>query len=122
MKEIGYYNSYDEKDNGYPLTKKGKCKIKNIIKKFALIKFYKFLVEKNNKNDIEKQMTMFFFKKPGYLEVFNNKLDDRHYQTIFQVFDKVLEWNCWTNEEREFIINQKNAALESKKKSNLHYY
>ena len=62
MKEIGYYNSYDEKDNGYPLTKKGKCKIKNIIKKFALIKFYKFLVEKNNKNDIEKQMTMFFLK------------------------------------------------------------
>ena len=87
-----------------------------------MIKFYKFLVEKNNKNDIEKQMKMFFFKKPGYLEVFNNKLDDRHYQTIFQVFDKVLEWNCWTNEEREFIINQKNVALESKKKSNLHYY
>ena len=87
-----------------------------------MIKFYKFLVEKNNKNDIEKQMTMFFFINFVYLEVFNNKLDDRHYQTIFQVFDKVLEWNCWTNEEREFIINQKNAALESKKKSNLHYY
>ena len=119
MKEIGYYNSYDDKYNTYPKTKKGKCKIKNIIKKFALIKFYKFLVEKNNKNDKEKKMILSFMKRQGYGEVFKNKLDDRQYQTIFNVFDKMLEWNCWTDEERNFIIQRKNYTLEKKKNSTL---
>ena len=58
-------------------------------------------------------------KRQGYGEVFKNKLDDRQYQTIFNVFDKMLEWNCWTDEERNFIIQRKNYTLEKKKNSTL---
>lgn len=118
MKEIGYYNSYDDKENVFPKTKLGKCKIKNIIKKFALIKFYKFLVEKNDNNDKEKNMVVNFLRKPGYPEILENKLNDTHYQIMFKVFDKILEWNCLTNEQRDFITQKKNDALKKKNNSN----
>ena len=45
------------------------------------------------------------------------KLDDRHYETILYVYDKMLEWNCWTNKERGYIMKQKDIAI--KKKNNL---
>ena len=111
MKEMGYYYSFDEKKNIYKNNSKI-CKINNKIKNFGWYKYYKFLVDKHNKNDYEKNMVLHELKFPDLRKKINQKLDKRHYKILFYVYDKILEWNCWNKEQREFIIGQKEYVIE----------
>jgi len=118
MKEIGYYNSYDEKNNGFPKTKIGKCKVNNIIKKFALFKFYKFMVDKHSNEDKEKIVVLDFMYRRDHWPILQNNLNNKHYQILFYIFDKMLKWNCWTIGQRDFIIKQKNLVIKRKNSIN----
>ena len=119
-KEIGYYNSYDEKNNGFPKTKIGKCKVNNIIKKFALFKFYKFMVDKHSNDDQEKIAVLdFMYRQDNRPILQNNNFNDKHYQILFYIFDKMLSWNCWNQRQRDYIIQQKNLVIKRKNNINL---
>ena len=100
MKEMGYYNSYDEKIKDIPKTNKRICKVNNKLKKFGLFKLYKFMVDKNNKDDKEKNTIINLMKRHNNAGIFQMDLDDRHYKIMFYVYDKMLGWNCWNEEER----------------------
>ena len=118
-KEIGYYYTYEGKYNRFPKTKIGKCKINNKLKKFGHFKVSKFLVNKNNKNDKEKHMIINFMKKVALDEkLLQIKFENRHYKILFNIYDKMLEWNCWTNEQREYIMKQKNVVMNNYEKKN----
>ena len=112
MKEIGYYYSKDEKKNRFKKNNNKICKINNKTKYFGWYKYYKFLVDKHNKNDYEKNMVMNEMKIPEPRKRINQKLDDRHYKILFYVYDKMLEWNCWDNKQREYIIGEKNYVIK----------
>ena len=112
MKEIGYYYSMDEKKDRFKKNKSKICKSSNKIKNFGWYKYYKFLVDKHNKNDYEKNMVMNEMKIPEPRKRINQKLDDRHYKIMFYVYDKMLEWNCWNKEQREYIIGQKDYVIK----------
>jgi len=56
MKEPGYFHSIEEKKDRFPLLNKTVCKINNKVKKFGWFKYYKFLVDKSSKNDLEKKI------------------------------------------------------------------
>ena len=117
MKEIGYYYSHDEKHKGFPKTKIGKCKVNNKLKKFGQFKVCKFLVDKNNDNDKEKSMAISYMKREIlHQRLYQIQLDDRHYKILFHIFNKMLEWNCWTAEQRDYIIKQQNFVITSYKK------
>ena len=117
MKEMGYYNSYDEKIKDIPKTNKRICKVNNKLKKFGLFKLYKFMVDKNNKDDKEKNTIINLMKRHNNARIFQMDLDDRHYKIMFYVYDKMLGWNCWNEEERNYIIGLKNMTI--KKKNNI---
>ena len=118
MKESGYYISYDETYNGFPKTKMGKCKENNKLKNFGFFKVCKFLVDKNNANDIEKNIVFNFIKKFYNEKKLQRPFDNRHYQLLFYVFDKMLEWNCLNNEQKDYILKQKNIVIKKKNSSN----
>ena len=111
MKEMGYYYSNDEKSGRYPHLDNKICKVSDKIKEFGWYKYFKFLVDKHNINDYEKNMVMNEMKIPEPRKRINQKLDNRHYEILFYVYDKMLEWNCWNKQQREYIIGQKNYVI-----------
>lgn len=46
-------------------------------------------------------------------------LKKRHYQIIFYVLDKFLEWDCFRQKEKRRINRYKNLAIEKSKKDNI---
>ena len=114
MNEVGYYNSYDEKIKDIPKTNKRVCKVNNKLKKFGLFKLYKFMVDKSNKDDKEKNSIINLMKQHNNSAIFHMDLDDRHYKKMFYVYDKMLGWNCWTQDEMNFIITLKNITINKK--------
>ena len=51
MKEIGYYNSHDDKYNGFNKTKIGKCKVNNKLKNFGFFKWCRLCESWKNKEN-----------------------------------------------------------------------
>ena len=112
MKEFGYYYSKDEKKNKFPKMENKVCKVNNKIKGFGWYKYYKFLVDKKSKDDKEKNMIINEMKFGDPRKGLTMKLDDKHYQILFYTYDKMLEWNCWNKEQRNYIIEQKNKVIK----------
>ena len=112
MKEFGYYYSKDEKENGFPKMENKVCKINNKIKGFGWYQYYKFLVDKKSKDDKEKNMIINEMKIGDPRKSLTMKLDDKHYQILFYIYDKMLEWNCWDKKQRNYIIEQKNKFIK----------
>ena len=121
MKETGYYYNIDDKNK----TIKSKNKISNTIND-GINNFYfnylKFLVDHHNKNKKEKrsayhELLMFDFSK-----IFGMNLKKRHYQIIFYVLNKLLEWNCFRLKEKKLIISFKNRAIEKIKNDNISFF
>ena len=119
MKELGYYYSKDEKKDGFNKIYNKICKANNKIKNFGWYLYYKFLVDKFSKNDKEKFMIISEMKIPNPIKEIKVKLDKKHYQILFYIYDKMLEWNCWNKEQRDYIIAQKNKAISLGNKDNI---
>ena len=115
--EIGYYYSKREKLKEYPKTKIGKCKINNKLKNFGYFKVTKFMVDKNNKNDKEKSMILGFMR---FISIDKSlvkiKFDDRHYKILFYIYDTILGYNCWNEEQKNYIMSQKDYVMKCFKK------
>ena len=58
-------------------------------------------------------------KIPNPIKEIKVKLDKKHYQILFYIYDKMLEWNCWNKEQRDYIIAQKNKAISLGNKDNI---
>ena len=105
--EMGYYCSYDEKNNRFPKLENKICKANNKIKNLGYYKFFKFVVDKISDNDKKRSMVFNdLVKLTPHLE---NKpdFDDRHYKVISHVHDKMLKWDCLNKEQKDYIIKLK---------------
>ena len=119
MKEIGYYYNSGEKKNFIILNNKKICRnVKDGINNFYF-SYLKFLVDKHNKTKNERRNT---YKE--YLLFISDKLFDmnlkkRHYQIIFHVFNKLLEWNCLRQKDKKRIFEYKIKTIEKGIKDNI---
>ena len=121
MKEMGYYYNIDDKNKTIKLKNKISNTINDGINNFYF-NYLKFLVDHHNKNKKEKrsayhELLMFDFSK-----IFGMNLKKRHYQIIFYVLNKLLEWNCFRLKEKKLIISFKNRAIEKIKNDNISFF
>ena len=49
-------------------------------------------------------------------------LKKRHYQIIFYVLNKLLEWNCFRPKEKKLIIKYKNQVIEKEINGNISFF
>lgn len=114
MNEIGYYYSKDEKNNSFPKIRSKTCKINLKIKNFGWYKYYKFLIDKKSKHKKEKKLIINEMKITDPRKKLNVTLDKRHYKILYYIYDRMLSWYCWSKNERNYIIEEKNKALTRK--------
>ena len=122
MKEIGYYYSKDEKNKSFPKIRGKFCKINYKIKNFGWYKYYKFLVDKNSQYNQEKKMIINEMNIPDPRKKLDMKLEKRHYQILYYIYDKMLSWNCWTENERNYIIGEKKKWQQDEIKYNFYKF
>ena len=114
MKQPGYIYSFDEKKNKFPLINKKVCKINNKVKGFGFYKFYQFLVDKSSKNDLEKNNILAEMKSIDSRNKLNMKLSDEYYQIIFHIYDTMLKWEFYNEQQKNYIINLKNNVTKKR--------
>ena len=120
MKEFGYYYSKDEKIKDIPQTNNKICKTNNKLKNFGWYKYYKFLIEKKSDEEIEKKMIVNELTiKDSRKNLNSMNLDKRHYQILFFIYDKILEWKCLNQQQREYVVDLRNKLIERKNKDNI---
>ena len=115
MRESGYFYSYGE-ENRVIKNNNRKCKPNDKLKDFSTFKYIKFLVDKSSNNEKEKNNIydeLFFL---GHTNYFRNdyKLEKRHYQILFFIYDKMLEWSELSKEKHDYIERLRNKTLEKK--------
>ena len=114
MKEIGYFYSFDDKRKESSKLKNKVCKSNNKIKDFSRFKFLKFLVgrvENNTKEQIYvyKEITT-FIDYDYYLETF--KMRKEHYEIMFYIFNKALNFEFLSPYLKYKIIKLKNRVIK----------
>lgn len=115
MRESGYFYSYGE-ENRVIQNNNRKCKPNDKLKDFSTFKYIKFLVDKSSNNEKEKNNIydeLFFLGHTNYLRN-DYKLEKRHYQILFFIYDKMLEWSELSKEKHGYIENLRNKTLEKK--------
>jgi len=121
MKELGYYYSRDQKNTRKIRNKNIVCKNNNKLKGFDYFKFVKFLVDKNNKNDKEKLIT---YDEANDITCINNKwyyqmkLDNRHFEIMFFVFDNMLRWDILNQDQKAHLIHLRNKVIDKRNQYN----
>ena len=120
MNEMGIFVSYDEKNNGFPKMSNKICKPNNKIKNLFAYKYFKFLVDRNSEDDIEKLMAFTDFKNFNHIDrILKTELDSRHYKILFHVHDKMLKWNCLNKEQKDYIMEINNKVIRRKNNNQL---
>ena len=114
MKEPGYAYSLDEKQNRFPLINKTVCKINNKVKRFGWYKYYKFLVDKSSKNDLEKNNILVEIKFPDDRKKLDMKLNDENYQVLFYIYDTMLKWEFYNKYKTNYILKLKNKIIKKR--------
>lgn len=121
MKEIGYYYYFDPKRKILPKLKNKVCKTNNKIKGFSFFKFLKFLVgriEYNEKEQIMAYKEIVTFDEYNYY--FNSyKMGKEHYDIIFYILNKTLEFEFLKDEQKDKIIQLKNRFIEKRNREKI---
>ena len=121
MREPGYVYTSGEKKNRFPLLNNKVCKINNKIKGFGWYKYYKFLVDKCSINDLEKNNIIVEMKFPDGRKKLDMKLDNEYYQILFYIYDTMLNWKYYNQEQRNYILELKNKTITKRNGDNINY-
>ena len=116
MKEIGYLYSFEKKKiESLTIKKDNICKVVNKIKDFDYFKFIKFLVSKMGKGEKEQIMAYREITWIDYNNYFNNiRLEDIHYNILFYIFDKALEFEYLNKAQKDNLIHLKKIMIGKK--------
>ena len=118
-KQIGYLYSFDPKVKDFPKLNNKVCKVIDKIKGFDLMKYTKFLVEKAGNNTKEQILAYNGIMNANFDYHLNNtKLDTKHYDIMFFILDKALEFNFLSKGQKDDLIKLKNKVYERKSKNN----
>ena len=121
LKEYGYYRNIGNERRNSTKSNSKVCKPNDKLKDFSYFKFLKFLVSKAGNN--EKYQIMAYkemitgVKYENYLNDF--KMGKKHYEFLFYIFDKALEFEFLNKEQKEKIQNLKNRAIEKRNRDKI---
>ena len=121
MKEIGYYYCFDQRRKILPKFKNKVCKTNNKIKGFSFFKFLKFLVgriEHNEKEQIMAYKEIATFNEYNYY-LNRYKMGKEHYDIIFYIFNKTLEFEFLKENQKDKIIKLKNRFIEKRNRQKI---
>ena len=120
LSQPGYYYTFDERRNKYPLTKKKQCKKKeNPLTDIDHIKFMQFLVDKLDDNKLGKQILYHEIKAINNYSYSNFKRTiTHHFNWTYSIFDYLLNSSDITEEQRKNLQKIKNEIKENEKKQN----
>ena len=121
MKETGYYYNIDDKNKTIKLKNKI-CNTNNDGINNFYFNYLKFLVDHHNENKKEKRSAYHELLILGFSKILVMNLKKKHYQIIFYVLNKLLEWDCFRLKERKHIISFKNRAIEKIKNDNISFF
>ena len=119
LKEMGYLYYFGQKVKNFTKAKNKVCKVVNKIKGFDFFKYVKFLIEKTGNNSKEqilayKELTLLNFD----YHLNNTKLEERHYNIIFKIFEKALAFEFLNKGQKNHLINLRNKVIDKKNKDN----
>ena len=80
------------------------------------------MVDKNSQYNQEKKMIINEMNIPDPRKKLDMKLEKRHYQILYYIYDKMLSWNCWTENERNYIIGEKKKWQQDEIKYNFYKF
>ena len=75
----------------------------------------------NTGNNFKEQMVAYKqLKSLNFLyQIYNIKLDNRHYKIMLKILDKSLTFEFLTKDKKDYIIEIKNKVLKRKKRDNI---
>ena len=121
MKEIGYYYCFDPERKVVPKLKNKVCKTNNKIKDFSFFKFLKFLVGRIEYDEKEQIMAFkeiaTFNEYKYYLNRY--KMGKEHYDIIFYILNKTLEFEFLKECQKDEIIKLKNRFIAKRNREKI---
>ena len=118
-KQIGYLYSFDPKVKDFPKLNNKVCKVIDKIKGFDVMKYTKFLVEKAGNNTKEQILAYNGIMNANFDYHLNNtKLETKHYDIMFFILDKALEFIFLSKGQKDDLIKLKIKVIERKSKNN----
>ena len=121
IKEYGYYRNIGNERRNSTKANNKVCKPNDKIKDFSYFKFLKFLVSKAGNNDKYQKMAYMEvttgIKYENYLNDF--KMGQKHYELLFYIFDKVLEFDFLDEHQKENIRRLRNRAIEKRNRDKI---
>ena len=121
LRQPGYYYTFDEKGNQFPLTQKKKCKRKeNADASLDHVKFMQFLVDKLDDDKVGKQILYHEIKAINNFTYSNFKRTiTHHFDWVYNIFDKLIDSKDITEKQRENLLKIKNEIKENEKKQKI---
>ena len=118
LRQPGYYYTFDERKNRYPLSKKKKCKIKEgIIKGIDHIKFLQFLLDKLDDNEIGKKTIYHELKAINKYDYSNfKKTITHHFNWAYSILDELINSKYLDEKQKDKVKKIKEEVKENEMK------
>ena len=118
LRQPGYYYTFDERRNRYPLSKNKKCRVKEgIIKGIDHIKFLQFLLDKLDDNEIGKNTIYHELKAINKYDYSNfKKTITHHFNWTYSILDELINSKYLDEKQKDKVKKIKEEVKENEMK------
>jgi len=118
LRQPGYYYTFDERRNRFPLSKNKKCRIKEgIVKGIDHIKFLQFLIDKLDDNEIGKKTIYYELKAINEYEYSNfKKTIKHHFNWTYSILDELINSKYLDEKQKDKVKKIKEEVKENEMK------
>ena len=118
LRQPGYYYTFDERRNRYPLSKNKKCRLKEgIVKGIDHIKFLQFLLDKLDDNEIGKNTIYHELKAINKYDYSNfKKTITHHFNWTYSILDELINSKYLDEKQKDKVKKIKEEVKENEMK------
>jgi glycosyltransferase involved in cell wall biosynthesis len=115
LRQPGYYYTFDERKNKFPLSKNKTCKVKKgVIKNLDHLKYIQYLVDKLRDNEFEKQVLYNEIKVVNEYDYSNfKKTIKSHFNWAYSIFDGLINSKYIKPHQKELLQKIKDEIKEN---------
>ena len=115
LRQPGYYYTFDERRNKFPLSKTKTCKIKEgVIRNLDHIKYMQYLVDKLEDNELEKQILFYEIKAINSYDYSNfKKTIKSHFNLTYSIFDGLINSKYIKPHQKEYLQKIKDEIKDN---------
>ena len=121
LRQPGYYYTFDERRNKFPLIKNKACNTREgVIKGIDHVKFLHFLMDKLEDNEFEKQILYYETKAVNNWTYSNFKRTIKHHFNLtYSIFDELLNSKYITEKQKDHLKKIKEEIKENEKEATI---